>query len=86
MQKSSAQRSLHIGANPECALQQYRDIFIRIPAATKIDLPGKIASKQPFTSLFEQCLLILSDSVAMMLIQKMGIYQKDFKEMHANLE
>jgi 6-phospho-3-hexuloisomerase len=29
----------HVEANPDCALLQFRDIFVRIPAATKIDLP-----------------------------------------------
>lgn len=76
----------HIGANPESSMRQYSDMFIRIPVSTKLNLPGEIPSVQPMTSLFEQSLLLLGDSLALMMIKEQNIDMPKLWEYHANLE
>lgn len=76
----------HIGSNPNSSMKQFTDIFVRIPVATKLNLPNEVPSAQPMTSLFEQCLLLLGDSIALMLIQEQDINMKELWQYHANLE
>ncbi|OJG43876.1 6-phospho 3-hexuloisomerase [Enterococcus gilvus] len=76
----------HIGSNPTSSMKQYADLFIRIPVQTKLNLAGEISSVQPMTSLFEQCLLLLGDSIALTLIEEQGIDMHGLWRCHANLE
>ncbi|MGB3254711.1 6-phospho-3-hexuloisomerase [Buttiauxella gaviniae] len=77
---------VHIGSNPESTMRQYADLFIRIPVQTKLSQPDEVTSLQPMTSLFEQSLLLLGDSVALMLIEKQNIDMHNLWQFHANLE
>ncbi|PYZ93884.1 sugar isomerase [Salipaludibacillus keqinensis] len=79
-------RVAHIGANPDCSMKAYSDHFVRIPVSTKLQLPNEIPSVQPMTSLFEQSLLLLGDSLALMLIREQNIDMPSLWEYHANLE
>ncbi|WP_147803896.1 6-phospho-3-hexuloisomerase [Alkalicoccus halolimnae] len=79
-------RVAHIGANPDCSMKQYSDHFVRIPVATKFNLPNQTPSVQPMTSLFEQTLLLLGDSMALMLVREQDIDMHSLWEHHANLE
>ena len=45
-----------------------------------------IRSAQPMTSLFEQSLLLLGDTIASMIIERRHIVLKDLWRCHANLE
>lgn len=76
----------HIGSNPDGALREYTDLFVRIPVQTKLSLPGEIPSIQPMTSAFEQCLLLLGDCVALMLVKQQGLDMHSLWRFHANLE
>ena len=67
-------------------MKNYSDIFIRIPVQTKLNLDGEIPSIQPMTSLFEQCLLLLGDSIALTLIEEKEIDMHGLWRFHANLE
>lgn len=78
---------VHIGSNAHSSMSEYEDLFIRIPCRTKLNHDDEIISKQPMSSLFEQSLLILTDAVSMMIIEKKDI--KDIRTLwkkHANLE
>ncbi len=77
---------VHIGANPESSMKEFSDAFVRIPVATKIGRPDEVPSIQPMTSLFEQSLLLLGDTVALMLIKEKNIDMKSLWQYHANLE
>ena len=78
---------VHIGSNSQSTMSNYEDIFVRIPCATKLHLIDEISSRQIMSSLFEQSLLILLDAVAMMIVEKNGIYNlDDLWKYHANLE
>ncbi|GGM30404.1 3-hexulose-6-phosphate isomerase [Paraliobacillus quinghaiensis] len=76
----------HIGANPDCSMKQYSDHFVRIPVSTKLQLPNEIPSAQPMTSLFEQSLLLLGDTIALMMVKEQNIDMHKLWEYHANLE
>ncbi|OIJ11544.1 sugar isomerase [Anaerobacillus alkalilacustris] len=77
---------VHIGANPDCSMKEYSDHFVRIPVSTKLQLANEIPSVQPMTSLFEQSLLLLGDTLALMLIREQDIDMPSLWEYHANLE
>lgn len=79
-------RVAHIGANPQSSMREYTDCFVRVPVSTKLSLPGEIPSVQPMTSLFEQSLLLLGDSLALMMIKEQNIEMHGLWEYHANLE
>jgi 6-phospho-3-hexuloisomerase len=79
-------RIVHIGSNPESSLRQVTDLFVRIPARTKLNRTDEIDSRQPMSSLFEQSLLLFGDVVANMLIQRKGLSSATLWSHHANLE
>lgn len=79
-------RVAHIGANPRSSMKAYADQFTRIPVATKLQLPNEVSSIQPMTSLFEQSLLLLGDTLALMLIREKEIDISSLWKYHANLE
>lgn len=89
-----SKKAKSIGANlalvtifPESTIGKSADIIVKIPAPTpKASQNSGRTSIQPMGNLFEQSLLLLMDSVAISLMNKLG---KDSAEMftrHANLE
>ena len=77
---------IHIGSNNNSELRPITTLMLRIPVRTKQYLDDEIDSQQPMTSLFEQSLLILGDTIAKMIIDKQKIDLKSLWEYHANLE
>ncbi|MFS9605001.1 hypothetical protein [Klebsiella pneumoniae] len=67
-------------------MKEYSDLFIRIPVQTKLALPEEISSIQPMTSLFEQSVLLLGDSIALVMIEEKAIDMSKLWQYHANLE
>ena len=84
--KKQGARIVYIGSNPQGTMAKMADVFVRIPARTKLYLEDETESSQPMTSLFEQCLLLFGDTVAKILIEKRGIVMKELWRCHANLE
>lgn len=77
----------HIGANPKSSMTKYEDLFVRIPCSTKLALEDEIPSDQIMSSLFEQSLLLLADTVAMMIVEEKEIVDlHSLWRKHANLE
>ena len=76
----------HIGSNPESSLKELTDVFVRIPVKTKLNLPDELNSEQIMSSLFEQTLYIVCDSVAMTIAGRKSLVIKDLWQYHANLE
>lgn len=76
----------HIGSNPNSSMAAVTDVFVRIPVQTKLGSPDEVKSIQPMTSLFEQALLILGDTIALMMIKEHGIDMGNLWQYHANLE
>ena len=81
--KKYGAKIIYIGSNPESTMA---DVFVRIPARTKLYLEDETESVQPMTSLFEQSLLLFGDTVAKLIIDKNNINIKDLWQFHANLE
>ena len=67
-------------------MKEFSDLFVRIPVQTKLYLPDEISSVQPMTSLFEQSLLLLGDTIALQMVKEKNIDMKDLWQYHANLE
>ncbi|MFJ7753981.1 6-phospho-3-hexuloisomerase [Peribacillus muralis] len=76
----------HIGANASSSMGEFSDCFVKIPVSTKLQLPGEIPSVQPMTSLFEQSLLLLGDTLALMMIREQKLDMPSLWKYHANLE
>lgn len=78
---------VHIGSNPQGTMAEMADYMVRIPVRTKLYLEDEISSQQPMTSLFEQALYVLGDSIAMMIMEEKKIDDIGrLWEYHANLE
>ncbi|WP_231036168.1 6-phospho-3-hexuloisomerase [Pectinatus sottacetonis] len=77
---------IHIGSNSQSSLAPVTNLMLRIPVQTKLYREDEIASKQPMSSLFEQSLLLLCDSIAVMIVDKKHIELKKLWNYHANLE
>ncbi len=84
--KAAGARVVHIGSNPGSEMKDMAEFMVRIPVRTKNYLEDEIDSVQPMTSLFEQSLLILGDTMAKMIIDKKNIDMKSLWKFHANLE
>jgi len=76
----------HIGSNPNSSLAPLTDVFVRIPVKTKLDLTDEIQSQQIMSSLFEQCLYILGDTAALMIVRLQELDVASLWQYHANLE
>ncbi|GGF27980.1 3-hexulose-6-phosphate isomerase [Halobacillus andaensis] len=79
-------RVAHIGTNPNSSMSQYSDLFIRIPISSNAATPEEVQSEQPMKSLFEQSLLLLGDTIALMMVNEKNIELQSLWEYHANLE
>lgn len=77
---------VHIGSNSNSSMKTLSDHFVRIPVQTKLGLRDEIESIQPMTSLFEQTLLLLGDTICLMIINEKNIDMPTLWEYHANLE
>jgi 6-phospho-3-hexuloisomerase len=77
---------IHIGSNMDSTVSRQSDLLVRIPCKTKLNLLDEMTSKQPMSSLFEQCLLMLLDITALMIIDNKKIDLNELWHVHANLE
>ncbi|WP_394173170.1 6-phospho-3-hexuloisomerase [Guptibacillus hwajinpoensis] len=76
----------HIGTHPTSSMSQYADVFVRLPISSNPNSDEEVQSHQPMKSLFEQSLLLLGDTIALMLVRKENIELNSLWEYHANLE
>jgi 6-phospho-3-hexuloisomerase len=77
---------LFIGSNTQSTIAVMSKATLRIPCRTKLNLPGELTSVQPMSSMFEQSLLLVLDTLAFMILREKGIVLSDLWQMHANLE
>jgi len=76
-----------LGSNGASTLAMAVDLFVRIPVRTKLALPDEIPSRQVMSSLFEQCLLIVGDAIALRIVERKAITDlASLWSLHANLE
>lgn len=76
----------YIGSNRESTVARLADLMVRVPVQTKLGRGDELQSRQPMTSLFEQCLLLYGDMLAKMLVENRSIDMKGLWKNHANLE
>ncbi len=80
-------KTVHIGVNANSSMKNYEDLFLRIPCSTKLNLPDEIKSEQIMSSLFEQSVLLLSDIIALKIVERKNITNmQSLWRRHANLE
>ena len=84
--KEFGAKIVHIGANPHGSVSKYADYMVRIPVQTRLYLHDEVKSQQIMTSLFEQSLLILGDTIAQMIADERNTDFKALWQYHANLE
>ena len=84
--KKHGARVAHIGSNPQSSIKEFTDVFVRIPVKTKLNLPDEIQSDQIMSSMFEQTLYVLCDSICMMIADQKHLMIHELWQYHANLE
>ncbi len=76
-----------LGSNGASTLAQTANIFVRIPVRTKLARGDEIPSRQLMSSLFEQCVLIIADAIALRIAERKSITDlASLWRFHANLE
>lgn len=85
--KTFGAKVAHIGAIPDNPLVGTADLFVRIPVKSKKPMADVVSSKQPMTTLFEQSLLLLGDTMTLMILEQKGVeVTENMWAYHANLE
>lgn len=79
-------KTVAVTARKKSTLAKLSDFYVIIPAPVKLRFSTNVESKQPLGNLFEQSLLIFFDSIAMLIIKKLGISEKKMWYKHTNLE
>ncbi len=83
--KKAGAKIVLITPHPESEHGKMADFCVRLPGQI-FGGPEEVPSIQPMASLLEQALLLFTDIVVMMLIEREGISMKKMQERHANLE
>ena len=84
--RSFGAKVVHIGSVPESPMNEFSDLFVRIPAQSVRREKGEVSSVQPMTTLFEQSLLLFGDVTALMIAEKRRLNMDGLWRNHANLE
>jgi len=81
-------RILLFTADAASPLAEMADHLVVIPGPLSEDAEGEqgLTSVQPLGTLFEQCLLILCDTLILALMQQMGVDEAQMAQRHANLQ
>lgn len=83
--KEAGARIILLTAHPENEHGKYADLAVRVPGQI-FGGDEEIVSVQPMSTLLEQSLLLFTDIVTMMLIEKCSISMDTMKASHTNLE
>ena len=83
--KRSGATLVLVTGNPDSRMGRIADVVVHIPAPTKAS-KGAIESRQPMTTLNEQCLQIFFDALVLVLMHELGETDKTMHARHSNLE
>lgn len=75
-----------VTGNPESRIGKLADTIVKIPAPSKTKQVEGFTSKQPMTSLNEQCLLVFFDALVLSLMDHMNESHDTMWERHSQLE
>jgi 6-phospho-3-hexuloisomerase len=73
-------------AHPESPVGRSSDLIVEIPTPVTVARTVVRGSVQPPGSLFEQCLLVLCDTMVMMFMQRLGVTEDMMRARHTKLE
>ncbi len=74
-------------ACPDGPMGDFADLIVTIPAGRSDEsAPGKVLSRQPQRSLFEQALLVYFDSVVLALRDHLRVPEEQMARRHTNIE
>lgn len=76
----------YIGCNPESTVASVADYKIILKGKSKFKSEYEYPSKQPMSTLFEQQLYLLGDSIALDIMHRKDLTEDSVKKHHANLE
>jgi 6-phospho-3-hexuloisomerase len=79
-------RSAVITGNPDSRIGKYAHKVLKLSAPSKTKAVENFKSIQPMTTLNEQCLALLFDSISLLLMEKMGETHETMWARHSNLE
>jgi len=77
---------LTLTSNLESSISRLSTVTLRINAPSKLDEDHLIHSAQPMTSLFEQSLYVLLDSIVLVMMEKLGETSSSMSKRHNSIE
>jgi len=83
--KQSGATVILLTGNPNSRMGKIADLVVCIHAPSKAS-KGKISSRQPMTTLNEQCLQIFFDALVLKLMRELGETSESMHARHTNLE
>jgi 6-phospho-3-hexuloisomerase len=86
LSKKNKAKLVLITGRPESRIGQISDLIVSMKAPSKVSAIDGFKSIQPMTTLNEQCLQILFDSIVLVLMEKMNQTHDDMWARHSNLE
>jgi len=79
-------RTVAVTSDPSSPLAQAADLVVHVPGATKHRRPDEPATVQPLSSLFDQCVHVALDAVALRLARLRNVDNAQAVRAHANTE
>jgi 6-phospho-3-hexuloisomerase len=83
--KASGARLAAVTTRPSSTVGQLADVSVHLPGSSKADMSDH-PSVQPMTTLNEQNLLVLLDSIVLLMMEATSQTAEDLWERHCNLE
>jgi 6-phospho-3-hexuloisomerase len=79
-------RTCAITAHAQSAIGRASDLVVEIPTPVTVAADVVRGSVQPPGSLFEQCLLVVCDTMVMLFMQRLGVTEEQMRARHTKLE
>ena len=79
-------RTCALTAHAQSAIGKACDLVVEIPTPVTVAADVVRLSVQPPGSLFEQCLLVLCDTMTMLFMQRLGVTEEQMRARHTKLE
>jgi len=84
--KERQAKTCAITAHPDSPIGRAADMIVEIPTPVIVAPGVPRVSVQPPGSLFEQCLLVLCDTIVMMFMRRLGVTEEQMRARHTKLE
>ena len=84
--KKNGAKIVAVTGNPQSSIGQMADVIVQIIAPSKTKAVDNFQSRQPMTTLNEQCLQLFFDTSTLLLMNTMGETHDTMWDRHSNLE